>query len=191
LPELLDEFVGRRSVADDPVDLFAVPVDDELGRGGVDAELLINRIPDLVAAAGAIEDEILGKELRELGVAVNLLNQQFAAPSATREKVEQDELVFFLGLGQRLVERSGHESRGGLGRSEGSDDQQAGEDGEFLHAGLLIGWTMLQGIISEKTYRAQLLLSLGIPLAFIHRNIRRGRAKGYQPAGHRRPSPLM
>ncbi|NTV81316.1 MAG: hypothetical protein HGA24_07835, partial [Candidatus Aminicenantes bacterium] len=102
--DLFQELVGRRSVADDPVDLFPVLVDEELGRRRPDVESLIGRVAVLFAPGGAIEDDALVEEIGVFGIVVELLNQQFAASSATREEVDEDELVLFLGLGQRLVE---------------------------------------------------------------------------------------
>jgi hypothetical protein len=113
LLDLLQELVGGRSVADDPVDLLAVLVDDELGRRRVDGELLEDRVPDLVAARGPVEDDVRVEEIGVFGVVIELLNQQFAGLSATRVKVDQDEFVLFLGFGQRLVEGS-REDRGRL-----------------------------------------------------------------------------
>ena len=136
LLDLFQEFVGRGSVADDPVDLFPVLVDEELRGRRVDVVLLVDGVAVLVAAAGAIEDDVLVEEIGVFGVVVELLNQQFAGPSATRVEVDEDEFVLFLGLGQRLVKGSG-EDRGRLGGGEGGDEEEAGDNGEFLHAALL------------------------------------------------------
>jgi hypothetical protein len=99
LLDLFQELVGGRTVADDPIDLFSILVDEELGRRALDIELLVDRVADLVAAAGAIDDEVVVEEIGVLGVVVELLNQQFTGPSATREEVEEDELVLSFGLG--------------------------------------------------------------------------------------------
>jgi hypothetical protein len=133
LLDLLQELVGRRAVADDPIDLVAVLVDEQLGRSGVDLVLLVDGVADLVAAGGAVEDDVRIEEFGVLGVVVELLDQQFAAPSATREEIDEDELVLFLGLGQRLVERSRHDL-GRLGGRERGDEEEACDGGEFLHA---------------------------------------------------------
>jgi hypothetical protein len=114
LLDLLQEGVGRRAVADDPVDLPARLVDEELRRRGVDLEPLVDRVAVLLASDGAVEDDVGVEELGVLGVVVELLDQQFTAPSATRVEIDEDELVLFLGLGQRLFERS-REDRGRLG----------------------------------------------------------------------------
>jgi hypothetical protein len=58
--EPIQEPVRRRPVADVPVHFLAVPVDDELRGGRGDVEFLKDGVAGLVAAAGAVEDEILG-----------------------------------------------------------------------------------------------------------------------------------
>jgi len=136
LLDLLQELVGRRAVADDPVDLFPVLVDEELGRRAADGESLVDGVADLVAAAGPIEDDVLVEEIGVFGIVVELLDQQSAAPSATREEVDEDELVLFLSLGQRLVEWSG-EDRGRLSGGKGGDEEETSEGGELFHAVLL------------------------------------------------------
>jgi len=134
--DLLQERVGRRSVADDPIDLFAVLVDEELGRRRPDVEPVEGRVAVLRVADGPVEDDARVEEIGVFGVVVELLNQQFAASSATREEIDEDELVLFLGFGQRLVERPG-EDRRRLGGGERGDEEKAGESGELLHEGLL------------------------------------------------------
>jgi hypothetical protein len=99
LLDLVQVPVGRRAVADDPIDLAAVLVDEQLGRRAPDLEPLEDRVADLVAAAGAVDDEVLVQEIGVFGIVVELLDQQSAAPSATRVEIDQDELVLFLGLG--------------------------------------------------------------------------------------------
>jgi hypothetical protein len=75
--------VGRGAVADDPVDLLAVLVDEELGRRRVDMKSLVDRVADLVAGGGPIDDDLGVEEIGVFGIVVELLNQQSAAPSAT------------------------------------------------------------------------------------------------------------
>jgi hypothetical protein len=133
---LFQELVGGGAVADDPIDFLPVLVDEELRGRRVDAEFLVDRVADLIAARGPVEDDVFVEEIGVFRVVVELLNQQFAGPSATREKVDEDELVELLGLGQRLVEGAG-EDRGRLGGGEGGDEEEAGDGGEFLHAVLL------------------------------------------------------
>jgi hypothetical protein len=133
LLDLVQELVGRRPVTDDPIDLLAVLVDEELGRRGVDLEPVVDRVAVLVAAGGPVEDDVLVEEIGVLGVVVELLNQQFAAPSATRVEIDEDELVLFLGLGQRLVERPA-EDRRRLGGGERRDEEKARQRGELFHA---------------------------------------------------------
>jgi hypothetical protein len=133
LLDLFQELVGGRAVADDPIDLVAVLVDEELGRRPADVELLEDAVPDLVVAAGPIDDDVVVEEIGVLGIVVKLLNQQSAAPSATRVEIDEDELVLFLRLDQRLLERS-FEDRRRLGGGEGGDEEEAGECGELLHS---------------------------------------------------------
>jgi hypothetical protein len=128
----LQVLVGGRPVTDQPVDLAAVLVNEEIGRRGVDAVLLVDGVPVLVAAAGAVDDEILVQEFGVFGVIVELLNQQFAAPSATREEVDEDELVVLFGLRQRLVEGAA-EDRGRLSGGERGEKEQAGDCGSLSH----------------------------------------------------------
>jgi hypothetical protein len=134
--DLFQESVGGRPVTDDPVDLFPVLVDDELGRSGPDVVLFVDGVAVLVPAAGAVDDDVGVEEIGVFGVFVELLDQQFAAPSATREKVDEDELVVLFGLGQRLVEGA-RQDVGRLGRGEGRHEEDAGDGGHFFHARLL------------------------------------------------------
>jgi hypothetical protein len=57
-----------------------------------------------VAPRRAEDDEIGFQEIFELGILVELLTQQYTPSSATAEEVDQDLLVFGLGLSQGLVE---------------------------------------------------------------------------------------
>jgi len=68
-----------------------------------------------IGGIGPGEDEIAVEEGFELGVGVKLLTQQYAAPSASAEEVEQDQLVFGLGFGDRVVQGP---FEPGLGRGE-------------------------------------------------------------------------
>jgi hypothetical protein len=139
--DLGQEIVGRRTVADDPIDLAAGLVDEQLGRRGVDLEPLVDRVAVLLAADGAVEDDVGVEELGVLGIVVELLNQQFAAPSATRVEIDEDELVLFLRLGQRFLERS-REDRGRLGGGQGGEEEEPGGGGELFHAALQSeGWS--------------------------------------------------
>jgi hypothetical protein len=131
---------------------MAVLVDEKTGRRGVDMEAVEERIPDLFAARGAVEDDIVVEEVGVLGVVVELLNQQFTAPSATREEIDEDELVFLLRPGQSLVEGTAHD-RGGLGRRERGEEEQADNRSELSHRGLLVLPDGLLAIISETGRR--------------------------------------
>ena len=53
---------------------------------------------------GPEEDEILVQEGVELGVVVELLTEQFAAPSGVGVEVDENQLVLDLGLGDCLVQ---------------------------------------------------------------------------------------
>jgi hypothetical protein len=104
--ELLDIGVGRRRVAGEPVDLLPGLVEDQDGRRRLESEAGEDRFSRELAAGRPVEDEGLGEEVGELGVLVNLLDQQVAAPSATLlVEVDEDELVLLFGLGHGLVER--------------------------------------------------------------------------------------
>jgi hypothetical protein len=136
LLERLEVGIGRRPVADDPVDLLPVPVEDEDGRRRLDPEAGENGFPGEVAAGGAVEDESLREEVGELGVLVNLLDQQVAASSAASlVEIDEDELVLLLGLGQGLVERALQERRR-LAGGHGRDEENSGECCQLFHAGL-------------------------------------------------------
>jgi hypothetical protein len=137
--EIFQVSFWRGSIARDAVHFLAVLVYKERRWGSIDIEFLEDRIPDLIACAGAVVDKILGNEIGILGIIVELLNQQFACPSATREKVYKDKLIFLFGLGQSVFERSAHEL-GRLGRSDGSDENKAGERRNLLHHTLLAGY---------------------------------------------------
>jgi hypothetical protein len=136
---LLDLFqvsVRLPAVSDDPVDLAAVLIDEEIGRRRVDVESFVDGISDFVAARGAIKNDVVVEEIGVFGIVVELLNQQSAAPSATRVEVDKDELVGFLGLGQGLFERTAQDPRG-LGGGERGEEEQAGHGCRFLHRSLL------------------------------------------------------
>jgi hypothetical protein len=165
--DFLQELVGRRPISDDPVDLLPVLVDEELGRRRPDVEPFIGGVPVFFAPDGAIEDDALVEEIGVFGIVVELLNQQFTAPSATRVEIDENELVLFLGLGQRLVEGS-REDRRRLCGGERSDEEEAGERGEFLHAALLDRFSVsisIQHPAARRNPRD-------------HSSIRPGRAKG-------------
>jgi len=79
---LFMEILRRRAVAVDPVDFVAVSVQEEEKRRPEDAVFGEVLFAYFVSPAGPIQDEIIFEELSELGIAVILLTQQFAAPSA-------------------------------------------------------------------------------------------------------------
>jgi hypothetical protein len=76
------EFLRRGAVAVDPIDFIAVSVEEKQERRAGNAELAEDRFAGRISPGGPIQDEILFEELAELGIAVILLTQQFAAPSA-------------------------------------------------------------------------------------------------------------
>ena len=102
LQELL-EFLGRGIVAHGPVDFGPVAVQEENGRRGVDGELLEDDLALRLLGVDPVEHEVLGQEVLELGVVVELLTQQFTARSGVGRKIEEDQLVIDFGLGVRLV----------------------------------------------------------------------------------------
>jgi hypothetical protein len=133
LLDSLQEIVGGRTVTDQPVDLAAVFIDKEFGRRPADFVLLVDRVPVLVAATGAVNDEIFVEEVGVFGVVVELLDQQFTAPSATREEIDEDELVVLFGLGQGLVEGAA-EDCGRLSGGERGEKEDSGQCGGLSHA---------------------------------------------------------
>jgi hypothetical protein len=71
----------------------------------------------------------------KLGVMVKLLTQQSAAASATAVEINEDELVFLLGLGQGLLKRAIEPV---LGRSGGNEDEEERKGDGFFHICLFI-----------------------------------------------------
>jgi len=86
-----------------PVDLGAVRAEEHGRRRAIDLETLENFLSGLFSGRGPVEDEIFGQKLMKLGIVVELLTQQYAASSATRVEIDQDQLFFALGLGNGLV----------------------------------------------------------------------------------------
>jgi len=82
LEDLFMELVRRGAVAVDPVDFVAVSVEEKQERCAGNAELAEDRFAGRLSPGGPVQDEIIFEELSELGIAVILLTQQFAAPSA-------------------------------------------------------------------------------------------------------------
>lgn len=133
--DFFQELVGGRSIAYDPIHFFAILVDKKEGRRPRDVELFEEGVPDLVALAGPVEDEVFREEFGVLRIAFELLNQQSAGPSATREEFDQEEFVFLFGLSQRLVEGSAHELNR-LGGGQGYDEDHARKCRNLFHADL-------------------------------------------------------
>ncbi len=130
------EFDGRRAVADDPVDFLPVFVDDELGRSAADVVSFVDGVAERISPAGAVDDEVFVQEFGVIGVFVELLDQQFTAPSTVGVEIDEDGFVFLLGQSQCFLERS-LVNRGRLGRSQGCREDNSGKNGEFSHSGLL------------------------------------------------------
>jgi len=125
------KFLGRGGVTVKPIDLLSIAVKEEQERRSGNIVFPEDRFPGLVAPAGPVEDKILFNKLAELGIAVILLTQQFAAPSAAgREKVQKKELSLGFGLRQSIVDRACHPGLGGKDRRE---DQEADENERFFH----------------------------------------------------------
>jgi hypothetical protein len=82
LEDLFMELVRRGAVAVNPVDLISVSVEEKQERCAGDAELAEDRFAGRLSPGGPVQDEVFFDELTELGIAVILLTQQFAAPSA-------------------------------------------------------------------------------------------------------------
>jgi hypothetical protein len=137
LVDLLLEILCRRTIADDPVDLGAVRVEEKDRRGGPDAELVENDFSVGLLGRGLEQDEILGQVVLILGVFEELLTEQFAAPSRIGVEIEEQLLVLGLGLGQGFVERALEKVVFGEGR--GGEKKKRGNDNDFFHAYLRPG----------------------------------------------------
>jgi hypothetical protein len=96
----------------------------------LDLELLEQLVAELVFAVGPQKNEILGEEILIFGMAVILLTQQYAAPSATAVEIDQDQLVLALGLGHGLVQGALEPI---LGRGERGEDEHHEQGKEFFH----------------------------------------------------------
>jgi hypothetical protein len=135
--DLLLEILRGRIIAEDPIDLGAVRVDEEDRRGGPDAELVENDFSVRLLRRGLEQDEILGQVVLILGVFEELLTEQFAAPSRIGVEIEEQLLVLGLGLGQGFVERALEEVI--LGEGRGGEKKKRGNDDDFFHAHLRPG----------------------------------------------------
>jgi hypothetical protein len=124
------EVLRGRTVADEPIDLRPVAAQDEGRRRPRDGELLERRRTEGFVDVRKEEDEIFFEEGMELGVLVKLLTQQSAAPSATAEEIDEDELVLAPGLGHGLVQRTLEPV---LGKCGGCEDENGEKKDGFLH----------------------------------------------------------
>jgi hypothetical protein len=126
------EVLRRRIVAEDPIDLRSVRIEEKNRRGRPDAEFVEDGLSVGLLGCGLEEDEILGQVILILGVFEELLTEQFAAPSRIRIEIEEQLLVLGLGLSQRFVE--GTFKKVVLGESDGGEEKKRGNNGDFFHA---------------------------------------------------------
>ena len=102
----------------------------------MDGEFFEERVPLFFIPVGTVEDEIFVQEVLEFWILVKLLTQQSAAPSTTREEIEEDPFVLALGLGHGLVDRALEPV---LGRGERGDKENDRKKSErFLHGVLTV-----------------------------------------------------
>jgi len=80
---------------------------------------------------GPKQDEIGVQEILELGIFIELLTQQFAAPSGVGVKIDENQLVIALGLGHGFIQGSLEPA---LGRGQGGEDKHERQGKEFFHA---------------------------------------------------------
>jgi hypothetical protein len=128
------EILGRRRVPDEPIDLRAVAAEDERRRCRADRESREGLSADGRVTVGQEENEILVEKGMELGVVVELLTQQSAACSAAAIKIDDNELVFALGLGDRLLQGPLEPI---LGRCGGGENEDTRKNERFFHDVLL------------------------------------------------------
>lgn len=101
------EFLRRRSVASDPVNLFPVRSQKEKERSAADVEFLEQLLAEGIASQGPEEDEILIKKLGEPGFVIKLLDQQLTVASTVfLEKIEEKEFTRDLRFGLGIFEGS-------------------------------------------------------------------------------------
>jgi hypothetical protein len=90
----------------------------------LDAEFLKDGAALFRVGIGPEEDEILVLEGVELGVFVELLAEQLAAPSTTAEEIDDHQLVLELGLSHGLVQAALKPALGGGERGENEHESQ-------------------------------------------------------------------
>jgi hypothetical protein len=149
--------LGRRRIADEPVDLGALAIEDERRRRAADSEPLEDRGSRRLRVVGENEDEMLIEKGMELGVAVKLLTQQSAASSATAVEIDQDELILALGLGHGLIDRPVEPA---LGRGGGSENQEDRKGEGFFHICLLPHYSIVG---DGRSITGPAFLSIGGP----------------------------
>jgi hypothetical protein len=131
------EILRGRIIAEDPIDLRSVRIEEKNRRGRPDAEFVEDGPSVGLLGCGLEEDEILGQVILILGVFEELLTEQFAAPSRIRVEIEEELLVLGLGFGQRFVESALEEVV--LGERDGGEEKKRGNNGDFFHAHLHSG----------------------------------------------------
>jgi hypothetical protein len=124
---------GRGTIPDDPIRLGAVAAQEHYRRGGPDGVFLEGFVADFFVAVGFEEDKILFEERTELGVGVELLNQQFTASSAAAVEVDENQLVLDLGLGDGLIQGA---LEPGFGGGEGGENKYESQGEGFFHGHL-------------------------------------------------------
>ena len=135
--ELLDERLGRRVIAEDPIELRAVGLEEKDGRRGPDL-VFVEEDPAGGLLGDRLEkDEILGQVVLILGGIEQLLTEQLAARSSVGVEKEEELLVLGFGLGLSVFEWALEERILGEGRN-GEKQKRGGESG-FFHALLLYG----------------------------------------------------
>ena len=89
-----------------PIVLRTVIFEYHYRRGSPDVEPLVNLVSNFFSPYGMEKNKILVKILLEFFVSVELLIQQYAGPSAIREEVDQNQLVFAFSLGDGIIQAS-------------------------------------------------------------------------------------
>jgi len=139
LVDLFLEFFGGGIVAQDPIELRSVGVEEQDRGRGPDLEPVEDGFPVGFLGGRLEEDEILGQVILILGVFEELLTEQFATPSGVGVEIEEKLLSLGLGLGHGLIERPFGEGIGRLGEGDGGENKKRGHNGDFFHAHLLPG----------------------------------------------------
>jgi hypothetical protein len=135
--EFLDERFDRGIIAEDPVELRSVGLEEEDGRRGPDLVLVEEDTAGGFLGDRLKEDEILGQVVLILGDIEELLTEQLAARSGVGVEIEEELLVLGFGLGLGFVERALEEGIRSLGEGRRGEKKKRGGKSEFFHALLL------------------------------------------------------